>query len=575
MKKRFLSVVLGVACASCLAIGVSLKTEVEAEDLVYGNEYVTDLSQYMSSTDFLTEKGVYFDADKETVFSRKVGDLLNSECGISFSTKFTGSDWKQRGEKDFRITLGENELRCTLDGQNLRIDVYNYYRTQAELGQYVKAVRFSGFDCTKTHVWKLARVYTTATDDSAYALRLYIDGVLVMEVEDGGAVIGAGANDEIAILNYTGVGVTVRSAFSEVISFADEENVFDLLDFTGSKKLFSRKGEEVENGGAVVDRAEIPALKGKASGLKWKMRSDSDWMSSENVLEMKLSGAEISFGYDATEQSIFADIYTYQTENGETKAFGGRVDIVENYDVTAWHLWQVVCVTAENGNGFALRFYVDDTLCQEVYTIGEIDEEFSGVRLINRTGMVVACKSGYYTCPLAEDEACLGISEYNTAAELLEVDGKVIARGEKAVEVSTEDVYAKTAGVEFAFKANAEWNGKALNVVFGASVVEFIAGENGLKVDVYNTANTYGVWGGNAATLEEFDETAWHTLKITRRKFERPNGANKENGFILSVYIDGVKIVEKYEVKSPMWNENNKILSIENTSNVAVAFKKN
>lgn len=93
-------------------------------------------------------------------------------------------------------------------------------------------------------------------------------------------------------------------------------------------------------------------------------------------------------------------------------------------------------------------------------------------------------------------------------------------------------------------------------------------------MDVYNVANVYGKWGGNAATLAGFDETAWHTVKIIRRKFQRPNGANKENGYVLSVYIDGVMVVEKYEVKSPMWSENNKTLSIENTSNVAVAFKK-
>ena len=573
MKKRFLSATLGVAVAACLAVGISLTTNVNAEEPVYGSENVADLSQYMSSTDFLAEKGVYFKGDEVNVFSRKVGDLLNSECGLSFSTKFSGSDWKQRGEKDFRITLGENELRCSLDGQNLRIDVYNHYRTQSELGQHVKAVRFSGFDCTKTHVWRLARVYTTATDDSAYALRLYIDGVLVVGIEDDGAVIGKGASDEVSILNFTGVGVTLRSAFSEVISFAEEENVLDLLDFTGSKKLFGRKGEAVENGKAIVDYAEIPALKGKASGLKWKMRSDSEWISGENVFEMKLGGAEISLSYDEN-KNIYADIYTYQTENGATKAFGGRVDVIENYVVTDWHLWEVVCVKAENGDGFALRFYVDDILSQEVYTFGEIDETFSGVRLVNRTGVTVNCKSGYYTCPLAEDEIFAGISEYNTAAELLEENGKTIASGEKAVDVSTEDVSMKSAGVEFAFKASAEWNGKALSVVFGASLVELIADENGLNVDVYNVANVYGKWGGNAATLENFDETAWHTVKITRRKFQRPNGANKENGYVLSVYIDGVKVVEKYEVKSPMWSENNKILSIENSSNVAVAFKK-
>ena len=580
MKKRFLSAVFGLAVAGCLAVGGSIAATVTAEnkDGVYGNENVADISQFMSSTDFLSARGLSFNADEEVIFSRNVGTFLNSNCGISFTTKFASSSWKERGKRDFRITLGENELHCTLDGQILRVDAYNRFRTQATAGQYLKAVAFSGFSATEEHTWRLARVYTTATGDNAYALRLYMDGKLVIEIEDDGAVIGENASDVISILNYTGVAVSVRSGLENKVTFDEERNVLDLLDFTGSKALFSWSGEVVSNGSTIVDMPQIPALAGKPNGLKWKMRSASEWASGEALFEMKLGGTEIALVYDANTNDVFADIYAYSTADGETQALGGRVDVVADYDVTAWHLWRVVCVDALNGDGFAVRFYVDDTLCQEVYTIGDMDETFSGVRLINNSGMDVACKSGYYTCPLAEEEVCSDITVYNTAAALTTENGLLVASGAKAASLTSEATYQNSAGVEFAFKASADWasavDGKVMNVAFGATEIRFGLAGNALKIGVYNNAHTYGVWGSETILNGDFDETAWHTVKITRRKFERPNGANKENGFIVNVYIDGVKVVEKYEVISPMWSENYKALSITNVSGVDVAFKK-
>lgn len=580
MKKRFLSAVFGLAVAGCLAVGGSIAATVTAEnkDGVYGNENVADISQFMSSTDFLSARGLSFNADEEVIFSRNVGTFLNSNCGISFTTKFASSSWKERGKCDFRITLGENELHCTLDGQILRVDAYNRFRTQATAGQYLKAVAFSGFSATEEHTWRLARVYTTATGDNAYALRLYMDGKLVIEIEDDGAVIGENASDVISILNYTGVAVTIRSGLDGKVTFAEERNVLDLLDFTGSEALFHWAGEKVENDEAIVDMPQIPALAGQPNGLKWKMRSESEWTSSENVFEMKLGSTEIVIGYDADTNDVFADIYAYSKSGGETQVLGGRVDVISDYDVTSWHLWRVVVVNALNGDGYAVRFYVDDTLCQEVYTFGDMDEAFSGVRLINKSGVSVACKSGYYTCPLAEDEVCSDISAYNTASDLATENGLLVASGAKAASLTSEATYKNSAGVEFAFKASADWasavDGKVMNVAFGATEIRFGLAGNALKIGVYNNAHTYGVWGNDTTLDGDFDETVWHTVKITRCKFERPNGANKENGFIVNVYIDGVKVVEKYEVISPMWGENYKTLSITNVSGVDVAFKK-
>lgn len=250
MKKRFLVGVLGVVCLASLSLGGGLLTI--AESVGYDKENVMDISEYMTTTEFLSEEGLTFDGDNTVVFSRDVKNWLARSCGISLNTKFSSNEWRAENGR-FCISLGAHELIASLTEQGaLRIDVYNRLKSEVVSGQYLKAILIPDFDATQAHDWSLARVYTKAERDEGYALRLYLDGKTVLDLETEGVAYSTTSNYTVAIVNDTGVSVTVRTAKDEAVEFEEEKNVLDVLEFSGNPALFAPNGQEIAFSGIGV-----------------------------------------------------------------------------------------------------------------------------------------------------------------------------------------------------------------------------------------------------------------------------------------------------------------------------------
>lgn len=614
MKKRFLTALLGVLCVSCTAIGASALAK--AETSVYDAENVMDIAEYMTSTDFLSEEGLTFDGNGSVVFSREVKNLLTRSCGISLNTCFESSAWRE-GNGQFRLTLGAHELICSLTSDGaLRIDVYNRLKSEVASGQYLKAILIPDFDVTKAHDWSLARVYTTAQNDEGYALRLYLDEKIVLDLETNGISYSTATNYAITVINDTGVNVTVRTALDETIEFEEEQNVLDVLEFSGNPDLFAPMGQEVtfsglgvhdgvawsahDHSAMLADMSYIGNFTRVSNGLKWKMRANKEWETNWDAFRLDIGATDIRIGYDAETNELFTVTFTkWSHEFEHVQSVGGKETIMEDYDPTVWHDWKIVRVKAINAEGYAVRFYIDGEECLELYTTGGLtdkdekgeynkfaSEKYASVHFVNASRTEVYVKSTYYSRPIVWEEKSWDILEYGAPMQLLDENGLTLSHGRSAVDyngnLDSDNVthyYDDSHGLEFQFKSNVEWyqgysHWDVMKITLGATDIRFNAkGSNRVSLHVYNRAHDYNTWGYEVPLERDFDEFEWHTIKITRRKFIRPTGTQNEKGFQIAIWLDGEKIIEKIEPNSGMWSWAYRMLSVTNLAGGDMVFK--
>lgn len=613
MKKRFLTALLGVLCVGCTSIGAI--TLARAETSVYDAENVMDIAEYVTSTEFLSESGIVVDGDNSVVFSRDVKNLLKRSCGISLSTKFASNDWSEDGY--FTITLGAHELLCSLtDDGSLRVDVYNRLKSEVVSGQYLKAILVPDFDATKSHDWSFARVYTTASNDDGYALRLYLDGKILLDLETEGVSYSDAQYYAVKAVNNTGAQVTVRTAIDDPIVFEEEQNVLDILEFSGNPDLFDPAGQEVAFSGLGVhdgvawsshdpstllaDMSYIGNFTKVSNGLKWKMRSNQEWETNWDAFRLDIGATDVRIGYDATTNELFTCTYTKWSEEYEhVQSIGGKETILEDYDPTEWHDWKVVRVKATNAEGYAVRFYIDGEKCLELYTTGGLtdknengeynkyaSEKYASVHFVNSARTEVYVKSTYYSRPILLEESSSDILEYGASMKLLDEDGLTLSHGRSAIDYNgnldsdnATHFYDNSHGLEFQFKSNVEWyygesHWDVMKITLGATDIRFNAkGTNKISVHVYNRAHDYNTWGYEVPLNRDFDEFEWHTLKITRRKFINPTGTQNEKGFQITIWLDGEKIIEKIEPNSGMWSWAYRMLSVTNLAGGEMSFR--
>jgi hypothetical protein len=612
MKKRFLTALFGVLCVGCVSMGT---ITAGAETSVYDAENVMDIAEYMTTTKFLTEEGLTFDGNGSVVFSRDVKNLLTRSCGISLYTKFASNDWTENGQ--FCIVLGAHELLCSLtENGALRVDVYNRLKSEVESGQYLKAMLLPDFDTTQGHDWSIARVYTTKNGDEGYALRLYMDGKMVMDLETEGVSYSTVSNYTISIVNSTGVEVNVRTALDEPIVFEEEQNILDVLEFSGDPDLFNPMGQEVAFSGIGVhdgvawsahdrnamlaDMSYIGNFTKVSSGLKWKMRANTEWETNWDAFRLDIGATDIRIGYDAATDELFTVTFTKWSEEYEhVQSIGGKETIMENFDPTEWHEWEIARVKATNAEGYAVRFYIDGEERLELYTTGGLtdkneqgeynkfsSEKYASVHFVNSSRTEVMVKSTYYSRPIIQEEKTSDILEYGAPMGLLDEEGLALAHGRSAIDYNgnldsdnATHFYDNSHGLTFQFKSNVEWyhgysHWDVMKITLGATDIRFNAkGDNKISIHVYNRAHDYNTWGYEVPLERDFDETEWHTIKITRRKFINPTGTQNEKGFQIAIWLDGEKIIEKIEPKSGMWSWAYRMLSVTNLAGGEMAFR--
>lgn len=577
---------------------------------VYDEEKVMDIAELMSTTAYMTDGGVTSLASQEVAFERNwLKPSLKRSCGFSFATKFASNDW----ENGLSVVLGGSQVDFDLNEENaLTLSIYN----KAFSIINIKTAQIANFDATKKHVWKIARVNTTDTDDTAYALRVYLDGVLVVEVEDANDVWGAGsAFQMISVKNLTGTDLTLYSALEEKITFENEKNVYDIVEFDGRSDLYSGEGLLVQNSTQDINgywwlhEANTFAFNMQgitnyvkvSNGVSWKMKANVAWNTGTNILRLAIGTTDIRFGYEENGQKLYVQTITKWSEETEHLSdISSKTVLAENYDTTAWHKFSVVRVAATNGRGYLVRYYVDDVLCGEVYTAGELldkrlnsnggfDYNVAGlncnaVRLVNCSGNSMAFRTTLHTRPIVQEETCTDIFYHGQSTDILDEEGVVYDNGKSLINSiggSSSTFYAdwheKSDGIMFKMKTAGDWGSgyDKLLINYGATTIRFNSkGNNKITLHIYNYAHDFVyAWGQEYPVNMNFDETQWHTIKITRRKFENTKGVYGEKGFQLAIYIDGKLILEKVELTSGMWSFANRRMTITNLSGKDMTFK--
>lgn len=582
-------------------------------DYDFNEEEVMDIVEYFSTTDYLSGDGVIYKAGERGLKREWLAKLLSRACGLSFTTQFENVDWAGNASKNFVVTLGGSEIAYSLsqDG-TLNISLYNKLTT--ENGGLFYSTQVPDVDLTQIQEWRIARVNTLDSADSGYALRVYLNDDLIIDEYDDFGCWGSGYHG-IYIDNLTDSPVTVGSALDEQVEFVEEINVLDIAEFDGREELFSAAGLPIVNSSAnlsgdwsthsfesrAVNIEWIGGFTRLSNGLQWKMKANSMWTKTGDLFRLNIGATQIHIHFNKTTQEI--GTYTHTTWSSETEhvaAIAGYTKLGENYDPTAWHTWRIARVEATNARGYAVRFYIDDTLRAEIYTTGELTDKhlnedgtytyneagkgFHAVRFVNCSGTTMAFKSAYYSRPSVEKETSTDIMYYGASTELLDADGKVYASGDSAVDNYTgantqfgQEWYAYSGGIEFMMKASKDWGNSydELKIMLGATQIRINSkGNNKITMHVYNMAHDYvGAWGQEYPISQSFDETQWHTIKVTRRKFLRSNGYYGEKGIQVAVYIDGEKVIETVQNLSGMWAFRNRRLAVTNNSGVNIAFK--
>lgn len=600
MKKKALLALLGIVCSSCIVGGHMF---VNANETIGGeDEWVKDIAKWFTSTEFMSEEGISFSDGADVLRREWINPILDKTCGLSFKTKFGSNDWKADGE--FEIKLGVQSLKATLFGGTLTLSLYNIAENAA---QALQTSTIQSFDATKEHEWVVSRILTGENDASRFSLK--IDRVEALGF-DATSKAWDDAYHTLLVQNRTGSDVTVFSALDQDVQFAEEKNVEDIAGFNGDVELYTNDGKNFISSyvsdlsspwswnqhplqSKMVESDWIGEFTRVGNGLTWQMKASSEWESSADAFRIDIGATDIRIGYNADTDSVYT--YSYSKWEGihETPAIGGYTPLMSGYDPTQWHEWKIVRVSAVNGAGYAVRFYIDGERRAEIFTDGELTDKhssanggyyyndgsvnggagFHGIRFVNRSHGDVAFRSTE-TLPMVEDTVCHDIIEFGGAMQLLDEKGVTLDYGmavidayDSAVKSQNADIYNESNGVAFQFKAEAEWGSDSLwdqlVVRMGGSVLSFNSiGNNKWNLRVYNMASQFGNKWNIYPIDKEIDETIWHSMEITRRKVINPRGVSKD--YKLTVRIDGDVVVEAITLNAPMSSDGLRLFYVGN-----------
>ena len=581
-----------------------------SENYVYEEEIVMDIAEYFSSTEYMSNEGVFVKGQTQAVSRLWLSALLERSCGISFVTKFENDFWKGDVKQYFSVSLGASEFVYTLDEDNgLLIKIRNNLS-----GELLSVLRIPNFDVTESHKWRIARVNTQDSTDQAYGLRVYLDGKILTEKHDVNQVTSSSYHG-VYVWNRTDTSMSLKSALDKKVEFVEEQNVLDITEFDGREELFSVDGLQVVNSSAklsgdwsnhslesrAVNIEWVGDYTKLSNGLQWKMKANSTWTLSSDLMRLNIGATQIHLNWNKVTREMGTYTHTMWSEETEhLSSVAAYTKLMDNYEPTEWHTWRIVRVAAANARGYAVRFYIDGEFCAELYTIGELTDKhlnsngsysynkaekgFHAVRFVNCSGTTVSFKSAYYTRPVVEKETVSDIMYYGANTELLNENGKVFKSGSSAVDNNAgesssfgKEWYAYSNGIEFMMKALDDWGNDydELKIMLGATQIRINSkGNNKITLHIYNMAHDYsGGWGQEYPISTSFDATKWHTIKVTRRKFVQNNGYYDEKGIQVAVYIDGEKVIETVQNLSGMWSFANRRLAVTNNSGVDIAFK--
>lgn len=600
MNKLCSKLLLGATLAVSL-MGFSLMVtgnnkEVSAEDFT-----VTDIVETFENTDFCTAEGVTFaggNSDNVVLERYWVAPFVDASNGITFNAQFASNEWNGT----FKIFYGASEIFADIEnGKTLKFSVTNVLSGKNE------KYSVDNYNASDENEWTVSRVYGEGDN---YELSFALNGITVWSFAENSAVRGD-TYHYLIIRNETGIDVTVRSTIENKIEYEKETNVLDIANMNGNAKLFSSEGLAVKSsvlGPATsewwrqpvdampVEVAWVKGFTSRTDGMIWQMRAEGDVKSTPDAFKLEFGATDIRIGYDSQTKKLSAWAYTKWSESDCHKvAFGGGHLLAENYDFNEWHTFKITRVKATNRSGYAVRFYIDGQKCLELFCAGELANTtgedwavnegygFHAVRFVNLSGNVVYFKSANERI-LPEAEVCRDILEYGGSLDLLNENGRVYSHGQAVLDTQWGSVnygasskyFAESNGIEFAFKAEQQWplGPNRLKIQLGATDIRLDKLSDGsLVAYCYDWGNDYGVWGSRTIIAEHFNETEWHTLKITRRKLLETNGSEGEIGFQLNIYLDGERVFEKVGETARMYTWLYRYFSIVNLSNVDVSFK--
>ncbi|MBR4420066.1 MAG: hypothetical protein IKT32_04225 [Clostridia bacterium] len=551
----------------CLLLSVtafSARTVFASEQKVYTNEVVTDIAEFVTDSAILNGNGISVSGDGSVAFERNLGDILNSSVGIAFNTVFESSNWNDGA---FIIKLGASEIAVSVYSESLlRVDVYNRVRTQSANGQLIKALLIPAFDLTACHSWKVARVFDSA-NPSNYALRLYVDNLPVLDVEDSNVL--SESYQTITIINDTNAKLSLSSTLDEVV-FEEENSVLDIMQFSADAQLLDSRGKILKTNEYALNCEGISKVVNSTGGVKFRMMAIGAH-SSGNLAAVQIGATLIKLALN--ESNLTATI----TDNAHSdySTISTSVALVSGYDATAWHEWKIVRVKAINAGGYALRIFIDNELVCESYLAGNLVGDYDGAKIYNLSSVNLAIKALLYSRPLAQNANTLDIVAYSGNAQL--IDGLALSAGDKALEIA-DGLCETSYGVDLSFKASANFAtaGDKLAVTAGTSKVSVRANSNGeLSIVVKALVGNSSVFERVIPLNSNTAHTSWHSLTVKVSRFIHPSGALNKDGYQVSVWFDGNKVCEIIEIYSPAFADGYNSLIVENCGNENILVKAN
>lgn len=623
LKICLLSVIIMV-CAFCLSLG-GYQIAVASKTDEYTTEISYDIIEFIETTDYLEEDGVHVKSGQTVIQRSWIVSWFKESFGVRFNSKFESNAWDQQAN-GLHVAFGAMDVYFKLNEEcDLNISIYD--RTWDSMRQLIQTATIKNFDSTIMHKWEVNRVFTSSVADEGYAMRLYLDDVLVVgdkavaHLENTAESFGGIGNDykNMSIKNTTGVDGTFFSTYQTALEFEEEKNIWDVAELNGDLYLFTTAGRTVEPTTAKVGTDLLP-VENKigevqwtldawtvSSGFAFEMKAKTPWKTGYDLLNFEIGSSDIRINYNANTKQLTANVINWwPTQSGERlfkDALGGEHVLAENYNSTEWHTWKVVRVLATNADGFAVRFYIDGELKLEVYdpfslAFKVLDNNGNAVYanmqrnegdakaghscdLTNHSGSELAVRSLLDYPAYVDGERYTDILEFGGDRALQSEQGKTFSNGEYVINTpyvanSCEEWVTENNGIAFSFKSAKNWiNGfDSLQIILGATDLRVNCENGKLTFYIYNWAHSFGVWGGKIDGAFDIDFTQWNTLKVVRLKDKFGSGEYGELGVKTKVYLNGELLFTHIQPSGGMWSWEWRTIQVYNrNTGVDVAFR--
>lgn len=517
-------------------------TDASAESYVFSSQRYDDVMVFTGNYDYLS--GVEVPTGTTFVNVEWINaKYLSDAPGITFSMQADGT-WSGEGKMYFY--LGATELRFDMPSENkLQIVVKNQISTASAVVSEID------FDPTQKNTLTIAKTKGQNVDGSA--VYVYINEEAVASVYDA-AEMANGTYHTFSVENMSGTTLTITSTM-EAPTFEEETETLGLHEVGADVGVMSKNGKPYLRYLPVVSGATLTDEEFQRSGVRFSIKAVDSWYHATakiwSALRVCFGTLQLDMNCN-TDGTVFFSAYNWV--NGE--AFGVTdVGVKLAFDSTVWHDIEVLTVASTDGAGASMRMYIDGQRVVDFYTPFEVMN--TGVSVVNNGLATVYFRSGELGDVAFEEEKYEDIFYFGGDFDVLSENGLIVPVNTNAVTVDNDPAFtSQTNGIEFTMRSTDKWgyDGNSVVVRLGADDIYLVkkkpkdqfAGALHIQLNNWISSTEESNWTptyyGEFGVVNKFDERMEHTYRFTRSLVKGGNGA----GYVLRVYIDGVKVFGYY-----------------------------